>query len=1655
VQRQEYARRVEIGVLGPLRVHGPRGEVELHGLRERLLLAHLVVAAGRIVSVATLIDGLWGENPPRTAGKSLQNVVLRVRKALGPDRSLLVTEPTGYRLDADAVDVDSVRFEALERAGALAEALALWRGAAYAGLDVAPVVAAEARRLEELRAGALEARVAADLANGAGPAAVAELEALVGRYPTRERLWTLLMTALYQHGRQSDALAAYDRARVTLAADLGLDPGPDLRNLQARILAQDPALDARPVGRVLPAELATAGGPLMGRERELAQLREAWAGAVAGRQVAVVVRGPVGAGAHLLTATFAREIAAEAGQVTYDGPRGVSTGSGARRGGPALVVRARGAAGAEMPEGSSLCVHLTGPDGAVPHGARVVDLSPLSKEEVRLLVAGVAPGAVLDEVVEYAFAASGGWPGGAIAAAVSFVRERATAAVASASTTADAAAATLVDARARVTGGLLDLRAAAAARLPPDRCPWPGLTAYTQDDGPWFAGRERFVAELAARIAGASCLAVVGPSGSGKSSLVHAGLLAGLADGLLPGSAGWDLLTLRPGPHPIAELARVVLGARRPDVGEILERLVRSGDDAAGRTVLVVDQLEEVWTACDDDGEQQAFLDALAGLVADGGSPVVLVLVVRADFLDRLADQPVLAVAAGDNTVLVPTPTSDDVRRAVLTPVRRAGLELEDGLLDAIVTDAGAEPGLLPLLSTSLRRLWERRDVNRLTLAAYVATDGLRGAIAHLAESEHARLDADGQRDVRSLLLRLAGPGEGDAVTRRRVHRAELASLPRDPTAVVERLAAARLLTVSDHHVEVAHEALFREWPRLRAWLEEDRAGREVERRLAVATAEWRSEDRDPALLWRGARLEAGLDVVASHPDEVTADERAFLDAGRAAADGAQRATARQNRRLRILLAAAVTLVLVAAGAGGLALRSRDREAAAAAAAKDAAVTADARRLAASALTVEQPDLALLTAVEATRLEQSPDTYGAVLTLLARQPDVVTRVRATDRFVSAVASPDGATVFLGESSPVLHAVDADTGKERWVRDDLPGQVYWLAVSPDGRTLAAMLIPITAEDGQDSVMLLDPETGREISRLGPADVNAVTGGDDSFLWGNVGWTGDGRLLVATDSAVVVVDAKGGLVASVPWGRRVVDTGTFLVWPDGRFSTGPSPGLGPAVVSQVGKRRPGGVRQLEETVLAVDPRGRRLAATRSGDAGTELVLLDADSLRPVSTAWPVEGLVTLARFSSDGARLLVAAGERVEVRDGRTAAPMTTLVGHSGVVNSAAYAGRRHDLAWAAGLDGTAVGYDLTGRRGVIKTWTTADTPWAGEGAAEADTVVWTDLNNADVNAAYLLRDGDRRGHRLPLTGLEGCLCEATSSDITADGTLALAGLKVYTEGFAAEVPGRGYVVAWDTATRQVRGLIRTPWPVYAVDSTPSGDRAVVLGAGGWGVVDLADLSLTTTYELARWTRSGYGTSLVEVAPDASTAALLVGPDVVLVDPDDGTVLRRQTVEQDPAGFAQSAAWTPDGNDLAVGTTGGWISVLDGHSLATRVPRRRVTPSVLSDVEVSPDGRTAATIGPQGDVTLWDVGTWRAYGQPLFDDGTVGFIQFTPDSTRLRARTSMGEISEVDVRPAAWVAAACEAAPRELTPEEWAVVRPGQPRRPTCDHAETSR
>ena len=231
--------------------------------------------------------------------------------------------------------------------------------------------------------------------------------------------------------------------------------------------------------------------------------------------------------------------------------------------------------------------------------------------------------------------------------------------------------------------------------------------------------------------------------------------------------------------------------------------------------------MEEVWTACEDQGEREAFLGTLVELLGDPRSSTSVVLAMRADYVAAVAEHPELAAMMADNTLLVGSPTPAEIERAITRPAARAGLVLEDGLAGTMVDEAGNEPGLLPLLSVALTQVWEQRTDDRLTYAGYVAVGGIAGAIGTLAEGVWSELSADDQSVARVLLLRLAGPGDGVGVVRRRVPLVEIEALSLPGLRrVLGRLAEARLLTIGDAHVEVAHEALFREWPRLRGWLD-------------------------------------------------------------------------------------------------------------------------------------------------------------------------------------------------------------------------------------------------------------------------------------------------------------------------------------------------------------------------------------------------------------------------------------------------------------------------------------------------------------------------------------------------------------------------------------------------------------------------------------------------------------------------------------------------------------------------------------------------------------------------------------------------------------------------------------------------------------------
>ncbi len=421
----------------------------------------------------------------------------------------------------------------------------------------------------------------------------------------------------------------------------------------------------------------------------------------------------------------------------------------------------------------------------------------------------------------------------------------------------------------------------------------------------------------------------------------------------------------------------------------------------------------------------------------------------RADFYGRFAAYPGLAELLGANHVLVGPMQASELRRAVELPAGRVGLRVEPELADALVDDVEGEPGALPLLSTALLELWQKRQDNALTLAAYRESGGVHGAVARLAEGTYARVPDERRQLVRAIMLRLVGEGEGDAPVRRRAPLGEL-DLERneDVADVLATLADSRLVTVSEGSVEVAHEALLREWPRLREWIEEDTEGRRLRRHITQAATEWAAAGRDRGELYRGARLAAALDWTADHALDVNELEREFVTESREASEKETKRVRRTNRRLRALLAG-VAVLLVAAVAGGVFAAIQRSEA------QDAETAQFVQRLGAQALVEEDLDLSLLLARQAVAIDDSPQTRGYLLAALRRSPAAIGIMHGHGDVLRGIAvSPDGKTLAVEGGGDGVLFFDARTYAQ--IGDPLPlkdSGLASLAYSPDGRTLA--------------------------------------------------------------------------------------------------------------------------------------------------------------------------------------------------------------------------------------------------------------------------------------------------------------------------------------------------------------------------------------------------------------------------------------------------------------------------------------------------------------------------------------------------------------------------------------------------------------------------
>jgi WD40 repeat protein/tRNA A-37 threonylcarbamoyl transferase component Bud32 len=1174
-------------------------------------------------------------------------------------------------------------------------------------------------------------------------------------------------------------------------------------------------------------------------------------------------------------------------------------------------------------------------------------------------------------------------------------------------------------------------------------CPFKGLASFEPVDADYFFGRERLVAELVARLVGAGFLGIVGPSGSGKSSVLRAGLLPALAGGVLPGSGSWRRLLMRPGHRPLEELRRVLVSGATDPLAEALDAL-----PADGRLLLAVDQLEELFTACRSDAERAAFADALARAAADPRGRAVVVVALRADFYGRFAAYAGLAELLGANQVLVGPMQASELRRAIELPASRVGLRVEPELSDALVDDVEGEPGALPLLSTALLELWQKRQDDTLTLAAYRSSGGVQGAVARLAEGTYARIPDERKPIARAIMLRLVGESEAHEPVRRRAPLAEL-DLERDSwvTDVLATLADSRLITVGEGSVEVAHEALLREWPRLSEWIEEDTEGRRLRRHITQAANEWSTAGRDQSELYRGARLAAALDWSTDHAFEMNELEREFVAESREASEQDQKRVRRTNRRLRALLAGVAVLLAAALAGGAFALVQR-REA------RSAETAQLAQRLGAQALVEEDLDLSLLLARQAVAIDDSPQTRGYLLQDLLRAQAVVRilpgRIGASPLRGIGV-SPDGKTLVVFRAGDGV--LFFDTGTLEQVVEPYPFGPETLAYSPDGHRLA--LGGYVGFDGVGYLRLVDARTRKRLAqvRLGRTVPNRLA------------FTRDGSKLVVVESVaegttswITIRDASTLEQIGAPIVPKGF-TGRWLsqLWTDPSVALTPD-GHSLVTTSEAGELTWWDLESRTKTrVIGIDPGYRALALSPDGrsagiglDDGIELIDLRTEAVR--TSRGTLASSPIWLQFAPDGETIVSTSRDgTVTVWDADSLTPEETLRGHSDSVWQPVFSPDGKTL-YTTSSDGSAIAWDLSRKRRLGRPFTfTHDRgryrwPDTHRGKFSPNgRLIAVGLNDSGIG---LLDSRTLRPIGPPLRETDGEVVDFTFSP---DGKTLVA--------VAERSPGDSRLTVWDVQSRSLRWSRAHGWAAGGVSISADGTTLA------WGATDgVTLLDVATGDTLGHiGDSSGGGAGAVAFSPTENVVAFvrggwLDGPAEGGGDAEIWDVARLERVKTlkvdtvlGDKGYVLgwTVGFSPDGRTLATGGADSLVHLWDvGTGRLVRELEQNVGNGVWA-LEFSPDGSVLAMSGGDPYASLWDVATGEQVGPRLGGVGSrEATIDLSADGRHLLMTHGDGRGAVWNVDPGSWAVRACTLANRTLTREEWEEFLPGRPYDPAC-------
>ena len=1129
------------------------------------------------------------------------------------------------------------------------------------------------------------------------------------------------------------------------------------------------------------------------------------------------------------------------------------------------------------------------------------------------------------------------------------------------------------------------------------RNPYRGLELFDVNDAPLFFGRQ----ELTGRLLDAlkrdpsgkesRFLAIVGASGSGKSSVARAGLLAALKVGKLEGSQTWPQAICLPGSDPFFNLANAMKGvAQESDrvlvFGHLKERRdgVKSLDQAtnlvlgepprAERLVLLVDQFEEVFTLCENEADRRDFIAMLLHASKASRGRTIVVLTLRADFYHRCAAHADLAAMLSNHQILFGPMTDSELREAIVSPAQRAGLVPDPGLVQILVDYVVGRVGALPALQFTLQQVWQHREANRLTIGAYNKIGKIEGALGRKADEIYNAFSPEEKDLCRRVFLRLVQPGEGSEDTRRRASLSELVTDDGAQSQAIQAVIAkltdpnSRLLTTERQQsasgqgtIEVAHEALIRGWPEFRKWIDADRAGIRTHLRLTEAAKEWTEADTDSKkqeALLTGGRLLVASEWAVKHPDELSVLEKNFLSASEEHERQTKADEAEKNRRLA-----------EAEHARAEAERQRAEEA-------------------------EKREIAEQRRVEDLKKTTLRLTHSVAALVLSLFVVVWLLGRLNDKSKLAEARAAIAT------SRQLASLSVSERNKRLDRSlILAAEAFRSANTFEARD--SLFKAIQKRPGFRSFLHMEEGYVSSVSFSRDGKTFAAGYGDGNGGGGVVLWNAVGRKRLTKEP----INVKEGRVVSICFS------------PDGKkFAAGYGDGHGGGGVvlwdAEVKKRL------SEETLIVKE--GNLYSVSFSPDSK----MLAAGYGRGQGFAGGYGGVV------------LWDAEERKRLAE----EPLTVK---EGSVNSISFSPDSRILA--AGYDGGIVLWDTAGRNGLTKEEFDVNEGNVSSLSFSPDGNTLAIGYHKDGGGGVVLRDASwKYGLRKePLAVKEG---NVSSVSFSPDGSTLAAG---YKNG------GIGGVVLWDAPGRKrlaEEPLALEEGEVSSVSFSRDGKTLAagygdVKGGGGVVLWDAVGRKRLTKEPIT--VKKGKVSS-VSFSPDSKILAVGYGYGTgnsfggfVLWDTVERMLLAVEALTP-PEDYVSSVSFSPDGKTLAVGY--GAHNEIGGFVLWDVERKKRLSGETftvkegnVSEVSFSPVGKTlAARYGlREGDgVVLWNAAERkRLVEETLTRKSGMTSMSFSPDGKTLAAGSWFDGVVFWDVDPYSWMRLAGEIANRNLTRKEW--------------------